>query len=279
MRKPISLIALLFPFLIIITFHGCTKDDGPIAPPEEHFEAIGMYFTTSGIEVVSILRGVTTDTLKAPLGGIGAGIDVQFYDKNENIIDPPTNPDLTLAWKIDDTTVVSVWQHPGEEGGYEFHLRGLKEGTTHIEFMILHDNHADYTSGKIPVIVEHDEHAHGEPVGLKLYDEDSGSLLATVNQDGTVTGSIDVAVNDTTDHIELKFFDANGVEFQPSVLDHSLGYAIANLSIAGIIPPDASEPWAFKIYGIASGSTAITLELNHDGHVEDTFSPIPINVQ
>ena len=132
---------------------GCAKDES-LAPQEEHFEAIGMYFTSSGIRVASILRGETSDTLNAPLGKIGEGIEIQFYDKDENLIDPPEREHQKLAWEIEDPSIVEVWQHPGEEGGFEFHLKGLTIGITKIEFFIMHEEHADFRSGKIPVKVE-----------------------------------------------------------------------------------------------------------------------------
>ena len=50
--------------------------------------------------------------------------------------------------------MVEVWQHPGEEGGYEFHLRGKKSGETTIEFKVNHDGHADFTSGDVKIVVQ-----------------------------------------------------------------------------------------------------------------------------
>ncbi len=144
----------IFLFLVSITIiTGCSKDES-LAPQEEHFEAIGMYFTSSGIKVASILRGETSDTLKAPLSALGDAIDIQFYDKNENLIEPPNVEHQKLAWEIENPTIVEFWQHPGEEGGFEFHLKGLELGITNIEFFIMHEEHADFRSGKIPVKVE-----------------------------------------------------------------------------------------------------------------------------
>ena len=59
--------------------------------------------------------------------------------------------------------MLEVWQHEGEEGGFEFHLRGLKIGVTEIEFFILHNGHSDYRSGLFPVVIEPQDGAAGEP--------------------------------------------------------------------------------------------------------------------
>jgi hypothetical protein len=152
MLKTFKSLFSLFLLIIIIFFSGCSEDD-PITPQEEHFEAIGVYLHDSGIKIASILRGVTTDTLIAPVGGLGGALNVQFYDEDENIIDPPTSGQ-TLRIEVGDNSMVSIFQHEGEEGGFEFHLRGLKAGVTYIELFIVHGDHDDFRSGHIPVRVE-----------------------------------------------------------------------------------------------------------------------------
>jgi hypothetical protein len=270
---------LLFIGTILFSVNGCSDDD-PIVPAENHFEAEGIVFLQSGITVASIFRGVTTDTLIAPEGGRSDHFNVKFYDENQSVIDPPSEADKTLAWEIDNETILAVWQHPGEEGGYEFHLDGLAEGNTNIEFFIMHEGHSDYRSGKIPVRVEQDPTAHGEPIGIILKDEESGNVLVTINnQDSTVSGSINVTSGDTTDHIEVVFFDENNVEFQPEVPDHSINIISSDINIAGITGQDPGEPFAFKVIGVNIGSTTLSIELLHEGNVEKTFVGIPVIVQ
>jgi hypothetical protein len=276
LKKLISYLLTLMIFASIFLYNGCTKDD-PIIPKEEHFKAIGMIFYTSGIKIASILRGVTSDTLEAEVGILSPGIDIKFYDENEQEINPPTGGQ-TLAWELSAQGIVEVWQHPGEEGGFEFHLRGLSDGNVEIEFFIMHEGHADFRSGKISVRVDHDGGTTGEPVGLKLYDEETGTLLLTLHEDGSVTGSLDVATGDTTDHIEVKFYDHEGNEFQPTAPPHSLGLVIDNESITIITGLDPGEPWAFKIIGLSGGSTTLTVQIKHDEEIEKSFPGIPINV-
>ncbi len=149
-------IVMALLLLMAALFIGSCSDD-PLSPQTEHFEAIGMYISSSGIKVVSILRGETSDTFYVPIGLTEDHYEAQFYDEDENIIDPPVDEDSYLSWAIDDESVVEVWQHEGEEGEFEFHLRGLEEGQTMIEFFVMHVDHSDYRSGKIPVVVSNEE--------------------------------------------------------------------------------------------------------------------------
>lgn len=135
----------------VILFVSC-KDD-PLEPDMDHFEAEGIVFYQSGIKIGEIFRGVTQDTLSARVGETSVHIEVKFLDPNKNELDPPDHTKQPFAWEIQDTTIVSIWQHPGEEGSYEFHLVGKQTGITNIEFFIMHEGHADFRSGKIPVKV------------------------------------------------------------------------------------------------------------------------------
>ena len=144
---------LIFLSIFALTIFNTACEDDPVAPQEEHLKAVGMVFYTSGIEVARILRGETTDTLFAPLNNLSDHLDVKFFDEDEKIINPPTEHQ-TLSWEIVDPTIVDIWQHDGHEGAFEFHTEGLKIGETEIEFFVMHNDHSDYRSGKIPVRVK-----------------------------------------------------------------------------------------------------------------------------
>lgn len=141
--------------IIILHFNGCQKDDNPLAPEEDHFDAIGMLiYDASGKQVAKILRGVTSDTLNAESGKISDHFTVKFYNGEEKIVNPPASEHLKFTAKIDDETVAKFWQHPGEEGEFEFHIDGVKKGKTLIEFFIQHEGHNDFRTGKIPLQIK-----------------------------------------------------------------------------------------------------------------------------
>ncbi|NWG29417.1 MAG: hypothetical protein HXY48_12895 [Ignavibacteriaceae bacterium] len=148
MRK----ILLTLTSLFLLFFISCSDD--PVTPQEDHFEAEGMVFYQSGIKIAEIFRGVTQDTLSIGAGVEGPHTDIKFYNSNKVEIDPPDYTKQPLAWEFADTTFAEIEQHAGEEGSYEFHLVGKVAGITTVEFFIMHEGHADFRSGKIPLKVQ-----------------------------------------------------------------------------------------------------------------------------
>lgn len=134
---------------IIITFIGCSSDD-PVAPQEEHFEAIGtVIYNSTGAEVVRILRGVTSDTLFAQVGVLSDHYNVKFIDEDEHVVNPPNDEDLSMGIDVANANLLEIEQDV--QGEFKFHLLGIAEGITSIEIKILHAGHADYRSGNIPI--------------------------------------------------------------------------------------------------------------------------------
>ncbi len=270
---------LVFAILVLsILFSGCSKDTETINQAE-HFQAIGMVITdASGAVVFSILRGVTNDTLVAPLNARSEAYFVSFYDENEQIIQPPADGDKYLAWEIDDNSFFKIFQHEGEEGGYEFHLDGLKEGVTSLQFFVMHNGHADYRTGLIPVKVKSVEGSHGEPVKIRIADEETDGTILFADLQGNITDTIKVQQGVTTDHMVVYFIDEEGREFQPSISEHSAGFVVDNSTIAEVTGLVVNEPYAFKIKGNAVGVTKLTVQLKHGGTVDMSFSLIPIKI-
>ncbi len=272
---------LPFVILAILAFSGCSEDD-VTTPPTDHFEAIGVQLNSSGVEIARILRGVTNDTVFVPLNASTDGIFVRFFDEDEEIIDGPESEDQKLTWQIGNLALFEIWQHEGEEGGYEFHMRGLAEGLTTVEFFIAHAGHNDFRSGMIPVRVRDMTGLHGDPYGLIARDEESGDELARsfiVSAANSVTGAFTVGFGRTTDHIDISFVDVNSVVFLPGEDDHSLQIVVADESKAEIVNRDPNEPFAFAIRGKATGATTVTIRLLNEEAIAASFKPIPINVQ
>jgi len=252
---------------------------------EEEFGAEGLVLVDSGVRFFRYFQGVvdTTDGrrnhLEAPIGLTGHW-SIKFLDGEGNEFDAPTDGELTFGYTIADPTLVEVFQDAGDEGKFEFHLRGLAEGETTIILSVLHDGHSDFDTLPLPVHIEAQTGQHGEPVGVRVKDEESGMLLteSPLAGQGTTTGSLSVVQGVTSDHIEAEFFDAMDVEFRPAAPPHELGIVVADTSLLGIDPPVAPEFWAFRLIGKAAGATTITLSILHDGTAEETFETIPVTV-
>lgn len=249
------------------------------------FEAEGLVIIESGVRFFRYFQGEIDSNegrvseLTAPIG-LTPHWRIMFLDEHGDEIDPPEDPEFSFAWIIADSDILEVHQDEGDEGSFDFHLRGLQEGETTIEFGVRHEGHIDFRTQPIPVHVESQEGQHGEPVGVRLEEEDSGELLtqAPLEGEGEATEALTVAVGDTTDHIAAFFFDEDDVKFQPEAPDETLGIAVADTSLLAIDPPVAPEYWAFRLIGKKAGTTTITLSILHDDEAEAEFAPISVAI-
>ena len=271
--------------LLIFTTTSCSDETDPVIPPSEHFEPEGWVVRDATTKPILVVwQGViqTTwnstsvlDTLYAPLNALSDHFTVKFLDINKNIINPPADPDHQFGWLITEPSKLTIIQDSPTD--WAFHLKGLIIGTTTLELQVMHLGHVDVKTPKIPVIIREDTTAYGEPIGLRLSYEEDGTVLATAS-DLVSTGSLDVQKDSLTDHIEVEFYDDQNRFYQPEYPLHSLGFTVANPTIAEIIP-EAGEPWVLRVKGLATGSTTVTFKLMVAGVAEFVSFPINVNVQ
>ena len=274
----------LFVFIIFL-LNSCSEEHSH--GPGEHFEAEGALFLDgSRAPYLQIFRGQVDPafktTFKAPLNNLSDAFIVKFLDADKKEKNPPTDPSVRLTWKIANTDIVEVYQHEGEEGGYEFHLRGKKTGTTTIEFYLTHGDHSDYRTGTIPVEVVKDSTTIEDPI-LKYIDEESGEEYANADTKGKVSGGVTVAANDTTDHIEAEIENRDGTVPKLDAAEYFIVVTTEDPTIATIIPPTNDEPFAFNIVGKKKGATKFMTKLYRKIEGKDaeiaSFARISIDVQ
>ncbi len=279
-------VILIGTVLLAAVAGGCIFDDekdDPSEPQQDHFEAEGIVLIDSGVRFFHMFRGEIdtsggkADTLVVPVG-LSPHWEIKFLDENEQEIDPPDDANKSFGWIITDPAVVEIYRHDGQE--WDFHLNGLKVGETAIEFRVMHNDHYDFHTPLIPVSVRNFEGTHGPPVGVRLYDEESGDLLASASleSDGEVSGEVLVPHEGETGHIEAVFYDAHNREFFPPVPPHALQLVVADDSKVGFELASAPEHWAFHLTGIAEGETTLKVVILHDGAVGKEFMPIPVHV-
>jgi hypothetical protein len=124
-----------------------------------------------------------------------------------------------------------------------------------------------------PVDGHGDEHA--DAIGLVL--TDSGAEIAR-DQRGTITGQIEVGVERETALLSVRFLADDGDLFVPEDEENSLGWEIADESIAEVEHHEEDGKWAFHILGHAAGETTISLKILHDDHADFVSRPIEIHV-
>ena len=153
-HHPIAAAAVLALFVA-----GCGKDD-PVSPQEEHYEVEGLVLVDSGNRFFRYFQGKIdssdgrVDVLKVPHGELTSYWSIRFLDANGNEMAPPSGEGFKFTWVIADPLVVEVVQDEGDEGKFEFYLRGLDEGETTIVLQISHEGHVDFRTHPIPVHVE-----------------------------------------------------------------------------------------------------------------------------
>lgn len=261
----------------ISLFIACSDEKGPTTTQAEHFDATGLVLESDGARILTYYNLVCHDTLYVPIG-LSDHITVKFLKSDSTLIGAPTDADKKLGWTIADTSMLEVYRHDGEE--WEFHLKGKKVGTTYIEFQVLHVDHADFKTIKIPVVIRDLSTEHGDPFGINVYEEESGLLAAkaTEKSDYAVKGSFSLSVGEITDHYEAKFFDEALREFIPDNI-YKLSITMSDPTVAGSIPAGDEEPWAFKLQGIKAGETDVVFKLLQNGQVYKEFTPIRIYVK
>ena len=145
------LVSIINISLILLILSGCSDDSNPVnGDNTTHFEAIGLYLIESGDTIVSYLGGTVTgqievtDSTETPL------IFVKFLT-DEGTVGTPQGPEHSLQLSVADTSIATPETHQGED--WEFHIKGKQIGQTALEISIFHNDHPDFISRPIPIIV------------------------------------------------------------------------------------------------------------------------------
>ena len=115
-----------------------------------------------------------------------------------------------------------------------------------------------------------------EAIGLII--RDSGAEIVRV-ESGEVTGEIEVGHGKETALLSVRFIAEDGDLFTPDEADDfSLGWEIADESIAEVEHHAEDGAWAFHILGLEEGETTIHIKINHEGHSDFVSPEIEIHV-
>ncbi len=256
--------------LVCFACSGCNDDNPVDGDNSVHAEAEGLVLRLNGVEIVRVDSGVVSGAINATEGQQTALIHVRFLDADGDEF-LPSSPDFHLGFTIADLSVIEIEQHAGEV--FDFHVTGLEHGQTSLVVRLIHVDHDDFLTPPIPVTVEP---AAGEEAVVGLVLEQDGQDVVTV-ESGVVNGQITATAGSATDHFDVFFISEDGGRFQPQDSTYSLGWSIADESVAGF-EFEAGELFGFLIHGLAAGNTTLTLHLLHEEHPDFVAPPIPIVV-
>lgn len=143
-----------YMFLVVViaalVFNGCSESN-PVDHDDDHARGVGIKITQSGATVVSYKYDEpVVGALTAKVGELSPAYDFQLIDEDGDAYTPSTDHH-ELRWEIANTSIAELWQHEGEEGGFEFHVRGLAAGSTTVVFKVYHEGHADFVSKAVPI--------------------------------------------------------------------------------------------------------------------------------
>ncbi|MBE2228365.1 MAG: hypothetical protein IAE93_13505 [Ignavibacteria bacterium] len=272
--------ALLVLFSVIfvptLIINGC-GEDSIVTPPGEHFEPAGLFIIPEGSTdtILQVFNGVVNsgDTLKAPLNILSTHWEVYFWDENKNLLTPPSDGSHTLGFTIRDASVVET--EMDDPNDWAFHLKGLSlsPDTTSMQIKVNHSGHSDFTTPFIPVKVDPCEIP--DPAGFVVIDTVTNTIIAR-DSAGIQTGDT-VVVNSgsSTNRLKIYWLDKEGERFQPCD-SYTLS---ANVNPTGIANfTNKPGEFSFKIEGIASGNTLISIRLFRDANLIYGTRNIPLRV-
>ena len=131
------------------------------------------------------------------------------------------------------------------------------------------DNPADHDGDE--------DHFEARGVALRI----NGIDTVVVDSNRIKQGRIAVQQGSMTSHISVEFIkESDGSRGTPPAddKDHTLGWVIADTSIAGVEHEAEDGEWSLHIVGKKAGQTTIILRLLHNDHPDFESIPIPIEV-
>jgi hypothetical protein len=120
------------------------------------------------------------------------------------------------------------------------------------------------------------EGLHEDAQGLVLKSEDS--VIVRVDSGMVRFGTISVDLG-VSDHIGVWFLGEDGEEFRPTRSEFSLGWEVADTTIAILFQDSHTGKWEFHVDGRGVGSTTVVMKLLHSGHGDFLTPPINLFVQ
>lgn len=114
-------------------------------------EAAGIILLRNGQELVRVEGGQVPDTLFVPLDGSTGDLQVEFLDEDGEVFHADDLEEgLELAWEIRGADIITIQS----AGAWGFTIQGDTAGETTIRILLMHDDHPDFTTPDIMVVVE-----------------------------------------------------------------------------------------------------------------------------
>ncbi len=264
LRRYLQSLFILSILILSLILNSCSEKE-PTSPDKEHFKAYGFILESSGATQMKVFRGQIDPQFKQYIevtaGAITDHLEIIFLDEEGKKLDPPKDSDYSFGWNIADTTIAKIHRHGVE---WEFHIVGIKPGETNIELLVLHNDHPDFRSPKIPIKVIASDIS--TPVSFKIIEEDTKEVLVSFTKDGSIEGEIKLEYPNRTEHLIIEFYDENDNKIAIPSPPFNLKLKFSDNTI---VEADI-EYWEFNLKPLKYGTTSfrvIICENNEDKYV------------
>lgn len=152
MIKSISI--AVFGIVLCAFFAACGDDNSASTDQHEHFEVEGwnLYWPDWSL-AYSVYRGKVDSKYKelhVNANCLSEHLNIKFLDENKKEVVGPKDDEHSLGWEVGDKKILDIeW-----EGGWGFHLKGVKEGKTTLILKVNHHDHADARTPEISIVVD-----------------------------------------------------------------------------------------------------------------------------
>lgn len=152
MIKSISI--AVFGIVLCAFFAACGDDNSASTDQHEHFEVEGwnLYWPDWSL-AYSVYRGKVDSKhkeLHVNANCLSEHLNIKFLDENKKEVAGPKDDEHSLGWEVGDKKILDIeW-----EGGWGFHLKGVKEGKTTLILKVNHHDHADARTPEISIVVD-----------------------------------------------------------------------------------------------------------------------------
>lgn len=152
--KKYTLYSLLKNVFVLLMIASVSISCSNSASTEEevHQDAEGFVLKLNGDNIVEKYpnQDLVNNFPEIAVNDETALIEVFFIDDDGNEF-IPDEPEVYLDFEVSDSNIIEIEQHEGEL--WEFHVKGLQEGSAALTLLLMHDDHADFESPSISISV------------------------------------------------------------------------------------------------------------------------------
>lgn len=137
---------LLLTLFSTLLFTACS--DNPAGDDDDHTDPYGLELVHNGEVIFEYMEGegVTEHSHLHFHVGEEYLFEVHFLDEEgDHIHGEDLGEGYSLGWDIENEDILEIHQHE-EDGRWNFHLEGLAEGGSKVQFKLNHGDHSDLST-------------------------------------------------------------------------------------------------------------------------------------